>query len=68
MIQQKRDANVRGSPNPWVTSTKRSHPVTFISLKGYNPQHQCCDIFLSTLLAISLTESMSNMKLEGSGY
>ena len=68
MIQQKRDANVRGSPSPWVMSTKWSHPVTFISLKGYNPQHQCCHIFLSTLLAISLTESIYNMKVEGSGY
>ena len=31
--QQERDTNVRGSPDPWATSTKPSHPVTFISLK-----------------------------------
>ena len=31
--RNERDTNARGSPNPWVTSTKWSHLVTFVSLK-----------------------------------
>ena len=31
---RERDTRVRGSPNPWDTSTKPSHHVTFISFKN----------------------------------
>jgi len=31
---RERYTRVRGSPNPWATSTKPSHPMTFISFKN----------------------------------
>ena len=44
--KHERDTEVRGSPNPWGMSTKRSHCVTFISLRNYAIQ-MLSYIFLS---------------------
>ena len=49
---------------PWVTSTKMSHPVTVISLKNVTiSQHKCCLAF-SIFSADSLTESIFLTKLQ----
>ena len=45
--KHKRDDNVGGSPNPWVTSTKPSHTVTFISLKMLQSATTLLPSFLS---------------------
>ena len=39
--QNKRDANVRGSPNPWVTPTKLSCYVIFNINNRLQPQQIC---------------------------
>ena len=56
----KTETNVRGSPNPWVTSTKLSHQVTFIIIRGYN---LCNNTLLpfSNLLTYSPSDSISKL-------
>ena len=55
-------------PIPWATSTKLSHPVTFIFLKDYNPQQQNCrHTILLYLKRLPLHRVFSKM-LEHYGY
>ena len=50
--QQERDTGVRGSPDPWATSTKLSHPVTFISIKI-----TICNIIVAVLYFLLVSQT-----------
>ena len=58
--KHERDSGVRGSPNPWDTSTKRSHCVTFISLRKFHNTNVSIHFF-SVIIMVSSLGSLSEL-------
>ena len=43
--ETRKTTHVRGSPNPWATSTKHHIMYFHSNQKSYNLQHPCCILF-----------------------